>query len=176
MATTIQAASVFNVEASLNAHFNTSLTAITRPSWLSTMPTIEMTMPETGITPPAFSFSHIDVGTEATFQGRNVHSTGALSGVTQRAIMEINCWVTRANNGSWLGQLNTMRDMCYTVFSNTISVVIQDYVSDLATPSDTVFLVRLDGIHTVATGPDQDNPDIERRRILIDYHWVYRSQ
>ena len=175
MPTTIQQASIFNVQATINTAYGTALAAITRPSWLASMPALVYVWPETGITPPAFSFTHIDVGATDSYGGRVVDAWGVQKGLPKEALLDVGCWVTRHANANWNAQLNTMKDMVYTVTSNTPQLVIKDYAANQSSPSDTVFLVRLGDIVTVGTVPDQDNPDIERVRILITYRWVYRS-
>ena len=173
MATTIQAPNIFNVQATMNASFITQLTAITRPAWLTALPAMNQIWPETGIAPPAFSFTHIDVGAGDMWEGREVG--GGLSGLRKEALFDVGCWVTRKENNQWNMQLRTMQDMVYTVVVMTPQLVIKDYVTSLTSPSDTSYLVRLGSVVTVNTVPDEGNPDIERVRILIAYSWVYRS-
>ena len=170
---TIQQASIFNVKATLNTQMATDLAAVTRPAWLPTLPTIYYTWPETEITPPAFSFTHIDVGAVDSWERRGVG--GGLKGLAQEAIMDVGCWVTRKRNRNWNAQLDTMRDMVMTVVTSTTEMVILDYEANQSTPATTSFLVRLGDSVARGTVPDSNNPDIERVRILIDYRWIFRS-
>lgn len=168
--TTIQQTSVFNVEASLNKHMETELVAITKPSWLSSY-TLYETWPEKSPSLPAFSINHINVGFDDVWEGRGVG--GSYKGLAGTQILEVNAWVTRKSR-NWIAQLRTMVDMVMTVIGRTTEVVIKDYAADLSSPSNTTYLIRIDDVQVVETAPDP-NPDIERKRILITYSWVYRS-
>ncbi len=171
MSTTIFNTSVYNVEATMNSRTRAALTDITRPSWLSDMPTIVSDAPEKTAIMPAFSFHHIPVGDYDQWQGRGVGDGKA--GLNSHAIFEVSCWVTR-DTKDWVAQLRTMKDMVRTVFTKNIDYVIQDYATSQSSPADTAFLIRLKGSRVLATAADV-NPDVERCRILIDYEWVYRS-
>jgi hypothetical protein len=172
MATAIQQPSVFNVEASVNAHFRTSLAAVTKPAWLPTLPTIQSIPLDDEAALPAFTLSHIPVGFMDKWQGR--HVGGGLSGMDSRALLDISCWVSRRDNPQWMQQLRTMEDMVLTVATQTATIVIMDYAANLSSPSATSFLVRLSNVVTRTTQPDP-NPNIERKRVLVEYDWVYRS-
>ena len=171
--TTISQASTYNVEATLNNHFRTQLAAVTRPSWLATMPAITSSNPEAAANLPAFSLYHLPVGVYDKWQGRAVGEDK--QGAEAVAIMEINAWVSR-RDADWQAKLRTMRDMVETVYINAsnASVIIKDYAANRASPSDTSYLIRLDKMAAVQTAPDP-NPDIERVRVLITYSWIYRS-
>jgi len=172
MPTTIAQTSTYNVETSLNAWLRTQLTAVTRPAWFPALPGIITDTPEKAPSLPAFSIFHIPVDSRGDWQGRIVSSAGG-KGLWNRGIMEVDAWVTRANK-NWLAQLRTMEDMVMTVLANTTEVAISDYAANQSSPSTTSYLVRLRDTRAVATAPDP-NPDIERRRMLVTYEWVYRS-
>lgn len=170
--TTITQASVYNAEASLNAWLTAQLQAVTRPSWLATMPPVVRHVPEVTASLPAFSITHLPVSFDPEWQGSIASSSGG-KGALNTQIMEVDAWVKRADV-NWLAQLRTMQDMVMTALVNTSSVVIQDYEDSQTAPADTAYLVRLRDARVVATAPDP-NPDIERRRILVTVEWIYRS-
>lgn len=172
MATTIQQPSVFNVEVSINKHFRTELTAVTKPAWLPTLPAIKTIPLDDKASFPAFTLSHIPVGFDDKWQGRGVGD--GKKGLDSKALLDISCWVSRDNNSQWLQQLRTMEDMVLTVATSTISIVIMDYAADISSPSATGFLVRLSNVVTRTTQP-APNPNIERKRVLVEYDWIYRS-
>jgi hypothetical protein len=171
--TTIAQTSVYNVEATLNAWMRAGLTAVTRPSWLTPLPAIVTHVPEAAASLPAFSLTHIPVSMDVDWQGNVVGSTASSKGAANTQIMEVSAWVTRASK-QWLAQIRTMQDMVMTVLVNAASVVVKDYAADQDNPADTAYLVRLRDARIAATAPDP-NPDIERRRILVTYEWIYRS-
>lgn len=172
--TTLQAAGTFNVEASLNAWLRTQLAAITGlPSWLATLPVPVTYLPEATASLPALTVVHLPGSLDDAWQGRTVSTSSSTKGRDARAIMEVDAWVTRAN-ANWLAQLRTMQDCVMTVLTGTTSVVIKDYATSQTSPADTAYLVRLRDARLVTTAPDP-NPDIERRRMLVDYDWVFRA-
>jgi len=169
--TTIAAASVFNVEATLNAWLAAALAAFTRPAWLPDAPAVILTVPETTAVLPAFSVHHIPVNSYDAWQGRAVG--GGYAGVRCVALMEVNAWVSR-NSRNWQAQLRTMQDMVMTVYTETGGVEIKDYATNQSSPTETGYLIRLTQLTTVPTAPDP-NPDIMRARMHLRYWYIYRS-
>ncbi len=146
------------------------MTAITRPSWLPTLPEFVFTMPEGSVPTPSWSVHYIDVMLEHKWLG-NVTDTGA--GAKSYALMEINAWVNRKGSFDWLAQINTMVAMVKDAVGRTSNVQISDYMTNPSSPTPTNFLVRLGDIEVVATMQDP-NPDIERKRILVSISWIQR--
>lgn len=169
--TTIQQTSVYNVETSINAYMRAQLATVTRPAWLTTMPGIVSLPIESAASLPGFSFHHLPVGMYDRWQGRAVD--GGYKGQKAVQIFEVDCWVSRSNR-DWQAQLRTMKDMALTVLNSAAEVVIRNYAADQSSPAATSYLVRWSDVSMPQTAPD-DNPDIERARILATYSWVYRS-
>lgn len=171
--TTIAQTSVMNAEYSFNAWLRAQLTAITLTSetWLST-PGIYTNNPEATANLPAFSVNHIPVTFDSEWQGHIVDSVGG-KGLNATQIAEVNCWVSRKTT-NWLQQLRTMQDMVLSVLAAASDIVISDYVTNPSSPASTVYLLRLRDARATPTVQDP-NPDIERRRVLVTYEWIYRS-
>ena len=165
--------STWNIEATINRHFRDILPTITRPSYLATMPTIVENMPETTIVAPAFSFVHIPAGSRQLWHGNRVSDTE--KGVKSLAIFEVSCWVSRKLSTSWNVQLRVMQGMVeYVYMTANDGLQVRDYAGSPTVAAHTPYLVRLQDLEWVATVPDA-NPDYERRRGLISYHWIHRS-
>jgi hypothetical protein len=169
--TTLTATSIFNAEASLNAWLKAGLEAIDRPAWLAAMPGMYANVQEAAAALPAYSFLHLPVNTYDRWQGRAVG--GGLRGVDYVALLEVDAWVSRKAR-NWQAQLRTMQDMVYALYTETSEVEIDDYATTQNSPTGTGYLMRLTGLRGAATAPDE-NPDIERARMLLTYSFVYRS-
>lgn len=165
-----------NVEASLNLHFVDRLSAISLPAWFA-LYNIAYNWPEEELNTPCFSFTHLPVSTEMPFQG-NVESD-TLSVSVGSAILEINCWVSRDDvyNGQqvWVARLQYMHSMVQQVMTREPIVVIQDVVTDPNFPTPAGYKIDLMRLTNPATLPDDENPSIRRRRLLINYMWRVRA-
>jgi hypothetical protein len=170
---TIDASSVYNIEATLNAWLRAALATYTRPAdiGLDTAPPVITDVPDRTAAFPSWSIHHIGASTRDVLQGRV--TDGVKSGVWASGLMEANCWVTRGHT-SWMAQLRWMHSAVLDVVAGTSGVVVKDYASDPYNPADTAYRVIVGDAQTTATGPDP-NPDVERRRVLVGYRWVLRS-
>lgn len=168
--------SVNNVEASLNLHFVDKLSAIDRPAWFASY-NIAYNWPEDELVTPCFSFTHLPVGVEMPYQG-NVESDSFAVSVGS-AILEINCWVSRDdkynNQDVWMARLQYMHSMVQQVMTREPVVVIQDVVTDPSYPTPAGYKIDLARLTNPATLPDDANPSIRRRRLLISYMWRIRA-
>lgn len=163
---------MFNVEATLNQWLGDSIGAATLPAWLPSVAVV-FTMPEIETSLPCFSVHHIPVAITEIAHGRVTSTTAAEKGQSASALMEVNAWVTR-QDANWSAQLRTMTDIVVDAVVSTPSVIVSDYTTNPYTPSATAYLVRLESVEIVATQADE-NPDIERRRMLVNYRWIYRT-
>lgn len=167
----LTAATRFHVEATLSQHFTTTISAITRPAWLTALPAFVYNWDEVAATIPCFAFAHIPAGMLNDLQGRTVGD--GQQGRKALGILEVSCFVTRNANPSWNAQLRTMRDLVETAATSTRTVVVQDY-STPSSPSNTTFKIDILDVNETPTEPDI-NPAIQRSRILIAYSFTYRS-
>lgn len=171
--TALKQADSFNAEASLNAWMQSSLQAFSLPNWLTTLPPIVYDYPEVSASIPCFSVVHLPVDIDSRFQGRNVGNGD--KGGRATAMMDVSCWVSRSKAfSSWYPQLMIMRDFVLSAANSTITVIIADYQSSLAAPPATNYKINIDKTSVVEVVHDT-NPDVERKRILIDYSYIYRA-
>lgn len=170
--TVLHETSTLNVESSLSDYFVTALTALTRPTWLSAMPTIIHNMPEGVAAFPSFSFWHIPAGIVEQYMGRIAER--GVKASRKLGILEISCWVNRKQT-NWMSQLRTMQSMVETAHQDSGGgVIIKDYQSNQSMPNNTVYRVTLIDLDIVNVAKDP-NPDVERRRCLVNYTWNMRS-
>lgn len=171
--TALKQAISFNVEASLNEWMRAALTAFTLPSWIASLPPIVYDFPQVSASIPCFSISHLPVDIDSNFQGKNIG--GGDKGGRATGILDISCWVSRSKApSSWYPILMTLRDFALSTAQNTNVVIIQDYQASLTAPAATVYKINIDHASVVEVVHDP-NPDVERKRILIDYSYFYRS-
>jgi hypothetical protein len=168
----LSAATRFNVEATLNAHFTTTITAITRSTHLSALPAFVYNWDEVAASLPCFAFAHIPAGMLNDIQGRQVG--GSQMGRKALGILEVSCFVTRNANPSWNGQLRSMRDLVETAATSSATVVVYDYQTSASSPSATTYKVNIDGVNETPVEADA-NPAIQRARILIEYSFHFRA-
>lgn len=167
----LTAATRFNVEATLSQHFTTTISAITRPAWLSTLPAFVYNWDEVAANLPCFALAHIPAGMLNDIQGRTVGD--GQQGRKALGLLEVSCFVTRNANPSWNAQLRTMRDLVETAATSTRTVVINDY-STPGVPTATAYKVDILDVTETPTEADT-NPAIQRARILISYSFYFRS-
>ena len=166
--------SVFNVEATLNEWLQNGLAALTKPAWLPSY-TFVQNFQELTASLPAISVHHLSgVGTKR-YEGNNAES--GVQAVWKHGIMDVSAWVKRsplnaADNHT--AQLRTMQAMIEEVATGTRGVVIKDWQTSQSAPTATAYRINIGNIAVVETGQDP-NPDIERRRILINYDWNLRA-
>jgi hypothetical protein len=171
--TVVHATNTYNVEATINAYFKAAFTAMTRPSFLPTLPAFAENTPEVKANFPAFSFVHLPAGSMDIYQGRNVTET--LHGMRSLGILDLSAWVIRTAV-SWNAQLRFMQGMIETAYIDSRGgIVIKDYATSATSPQATAFRVTLADLDVVGTQADA-NPDVERRRALVKYQWDMRSQ
>jgi hypothetical protein len=170
--TTVHVTSTYNVEASINAYFKTALTAMSRPSFLPTLPYFAENTPEVKANFPAFSFVHLPAGSMDVYQGRNAEpNTKAMRNL---GILDLSAWVIRSAV-TWNAQLRFMQGMIETAYLDSRGgVIIRDYTTTPASPSASNYRATFNDLDIVIVSPDA-NPDVERRRCLIKYQWDARS-
>lgn len=161
----------FNVEATLNAWLQSRLAAFDRPSWLTTYSFL-LDMPDSEMPTPAVTVTHIPIDSERAFMGDYV-GTVSTKGIRASAFMEINLWVNKLNNASYMGQLRTLDAWVDNVVASTSAVVIQDYYSDPANPTAMGYKVNIVSLTGREVQPDP-NPNLLRRRLLLRYDWIIR--
>lgn len=171
--TALKQATSFNVEASLNEWMRAALAAFSLPAWITTLPTIVYDFPQVSAAIPCFSFVHLPVDIDSNFQGKNVG--GGDKGGRATGIMDVSCWVSRSKApNSWYPILMILRDFVLSTAEATSTVVISDYQTSLSAPAATVYKINIDHAAVVEVVHDP-NLDVERKRILIDYSYVYRA-
>lgn len=170
---TIDATSVYNIEATLNAWLRGQLAGYAVPADinLDAVPPLITDVPGRDAVFPAWSIHHLGARTRDMFQGRV--TDGSKPGVWASGMMEINCWVTRGNV-NWLAHLRWMHSAVLDALTGTTGVVVKDYAADPYNPTDTGYRILLGDAQDMTTAPDV-NPDVERRRVLANYRWVLRA-
>ncbi len=169
--TTLTASTSFNIEATLNAWLASGLSAFTLPAWLPTLPTIIYDWSQITLNLPCFALQHIPVSNTDLWQGRVVGNNE--KGQQASAILEVSCFVSKSNT-SWVAQLRTMTDLVKSHATSTPQVTVLDYAANLAAPAATTYGIKIRDIADVPL--DQDpNPGVARRRLLLDYTYVYRT-
>lgn len=166
----VHPSSVFNVRATINQWFQTTVNTFTLPSWASAF-TYVFTMPEQGISVPCYSLFHIDVSQTREYQGN--HASETEYGQVATALLEVSAWVSRSDP-NWLAQLGLMESLARAAVGTSQGIVIQNYLTVPGTPTATTFKIDLGEFETLETSPDP-NPDIVRKRMLMRYNWVYRQ-
>lgn len=168
----LHGSNTFNVEASLNAWVTRRLNEIERPDWLADLHIITH-YEDIPARLPCISITHLPV-----YRGGKWERGGEAAHLA-RAMLDANCWVSRsqtyAGQNVWQARLRWMQSMVEQVFGAEQTVVIQDFDTSLVARQDTAFRVFFADMNVVQTGTDP-NPDIERRRILINYRWFARSE
>lgn len=167
----LAAATRYHVEATLNQWLFDTLSAITRPDWLPTLPAFVYNWDEITASLPCFALAHIPAGLADTFQGRQ--AGGSDSGRRALGLLEVSCYVTRTDNPNWPAQLRTMRDMVETAATSTRTVTISNYATP-STPVTTAYKIDLQDVTETPTEADP-NPAIQRARVLIQYAFTYRA-
>lgn len=171
--TTLHATSVSNVEASINKYFRDTLTALTRPAVLSTMPAVNENMPDAPAVLPAFSLWHLPVASMDIYQGRQGEK--GVSSLRELGILDLSAWVSRKASTSWNAQLRAMRSMIDAAYLDSkAGIIIKDYLTDPTNPQPTNYRVVLVEKQAVTVQPDV-NPDVQRIRVLVHYQWHLRS-
>jgi len=169
---TLHPTNTFNVEASLNEWIKRGLNDIERPAWLAELHIITHHEDIPALL-PCISVTHLPM-----YRGGK-YERGGQSAHLARAILDVSCWVSRsqtyAGQNVWQARLRWMQSMVEQVFGAEQTVVIQDFDTSLQARQDTAFRVFFADANVVQTGVDP-NPDIERRRILINYRWFSRSE
>jgi hypothetical protein len=163
-----------NVQASLNAWFNTNLTAAGLPAWMNSA-RVAVYWPDEDLFSGAahvFSVVHLGHDVTQTYQGRTV--ANGQNGQTMRGLMQVDCWLSerRASASAHL-MLHQMGDMVTYLFTSGRQVPIQDYYSSITSPPTLSATVRVGMAEEQSVQPDP-NPDIMRKRYLVDYRWVER--
>jgi hypothetical protein len=147
------------------------ISAITRPSHLSTLPAFVYNWDEVAANMPCFALTHIPAGMLNDIQGRTVGN--GQQGRKALGLLEISSYVSRNGNPSWNAQLRTMRDLVETAATSTRTVVVYDYSSP-SSPTATAFKIDILDVTETPTEPDT-NPAIQRARVLIAYSFFYRA-
>lgn len=141
-------------------------TVVLRPEW-----------PEDPITDvlPMWSVIILGVDEDTGFQGG--HTGGTTYGNMQYGIAQIDCWSTRRITG-WVQQLAQMQDAVVrsvNVLRATGSgLVIRDFDTNVSAPAATAYRMTIDRVER-SNAPIDPNPDIQRKRILLFFHWVERN-
>lgn len=163
----------YNVQGSLAAWMTAGLTTY-KPALVSSV-SVEYTAPEGTLSAPVWSIHFLGtVPAAGRFQG---NYTGDGCGERKAGLMEVDCWVTRRDT-NWRAQLAQMADAVYRTVFNTMAsgaaVIIKDFYTNANAPTATQKRVIIEGAED-RNPPVDPNPDIERRRIIIEFNWVERA-
>ncbi len=181
MAYTAQIGAAFNVEGSFNDFFITQVTAKGVPDFMTAImqqayPTalVNEDYPNKPLTFPSFSITHQGSDVKTEFQGRNLNN--GWRGAERMGYAEINCWISydRAS-GDHMAQMRQMRDMAARVFATGAAIAILDVNGNpTGNPTGNGTIVRVQPIRDVPV-PQDPNPDVMRRRLMVNYFWMERA-
>jgi len=173
MAFTAQIGGVFNVEGSFNDFFATQLTAKGIPSWMSSA-VINYDYPQQPLTFPSFSVTHLGGVPREVAQGRTLDP--GWRGAEQNALAEISCWESQQRaSGNHNLNIKQMRDMAARVFATGAVIAILDVYGSTANPTGNGTIIRAKPVRDAQAPTGDMNPDIVRRRMLVEYKWLERS-
>jgi len=165
---------VYNVRASLVAWLAGELTTYLP----STVPTMRLNLdhPEEPINPPEWSIHWLgEPGSIVPFSGG--HVGGGEVGRRRYGLMDINCWVTR-KDVQWRAQISQMQDAVSQALTNSLrtgsSIAIQDFYTNADAPADSGYLIFIDEWGG-RESPLDPNPDIQRKRIVVQFNWIERA-
>lgn len=167
--TTIHATVDYNVRATINQHIKTRLAALTGlPVTLSyALIFVERDWAEPS--GPTFTVVHRKVSDVRLWQG---DGAGGETGVQSAGLLDFSAWVKRTTP-NWQMILTTMESMMSQVFIRTNELVINNYLTTPASPSATLYLVRLRQLEFY-TPPADPNPDVKRSSAVLRYDWIQR--
>ncbi len=164
----------YNVEATLMAWLYEQLIAYKPP--LVTTVFMAGEFPEKAVQCPVWSvhFTTAESDEGGGYQGGHV-DTGK-HGTMMYGIMEVGCWVSRAND-NWRAQKAQMVDVVTyalnTLLGTGAAVIIHDWYTSSDAPPETSYKVSIRS-WSLRPPPVDPNPDIERERVLVFYQWVER--
>ena len=164
---------LYNVQSTLFAWLYEQLIAFKSPSVASVTAVIEW--PQGKIITPSWSMIILGVDSGGGYEGSNVG--GGQHGDMRFGMMQVDCWVARDENATWVKQLAQMQDAVtkavHTVQAKGSGLVIKDWYTNGQTPADTAYRLTITGIER-RQPPVDPNPSIERKRILLTFQWVER--
>lgn len=175
---TVQQTSTFNVFGTIYKSLEAAVAAFSLPAWLPDRPVVVANWNDATLSLPSFSAIDIPVSMPNDFQGMQVGNNQR--GMKSLNIFEVSCWVGQINvdantpNTAWQAQLRTMTDWVLTWAGEANVLVIQDYAANNDNPSATAYKINLGDITPLVHQVDSQNPAVIRKRILIDYDYVYR--
>ena len=173
--TTLHETTVFNAEASLNDWLRSQIATFALPAWMGGTVHFITDWPEIEKSLPCISVAHLPGYRRGEYERGDVSARQMLA----RGLVDVSAWVSRSQlyqgQEVWLPRLRFMEGMIEQAHAGAVAIVIRDYLTSLSNPQDTPYRIILGDISVVQTGPDP-NPDIERRRALINYRWFLRSE
>ncbi|KKK68486.1 hypothetical protein LCGC14_2943550 [marine sediment metagenome] len=165
----------YNVQGSLNEWFRVNVTGNGIPAWMPSA-FIHYDFPETGLisghSGHAFSLTHQGADPIQQYQGRIVGD--GQRGTLMESTLEVNCWLSREKaGGAYTHRLRHMGDMVSYIFQSARDVPLTNVYGSTTDPENVTALIRIKPANEQPVLPDP-NPDIVRRRFLIDYRWLER--
>ena len=167
---------VFNVEASVNQWFETRAASITLPFGFTYQRLY--IWPDTPISSyvPCITLTHAPINRRHTYMGMQAGS-GELGGQASN-LVDISVWVARKYNSmanpNWTVHLRSLRAVVEEIFNGPVGIVIKDYRTTPASPSDTIYRVTTGDLAGGEIVPDA-NPDIFHVRYTLRYDWTQRT-
>lgn len=163
---------LYNVQGTLFSWLFERLTANKPPLLDSVSMSVEW--PEEPITAPMFSAIVLNADEGDGYQGSHVGN--GQHGNMRFGIAQIDCWITRRDN-DWAAKLAQMQDAVVRSVNQlraTGSVlVIKDFYTNPGEPADTTAKIMIDRVER-RQAPDDPNPDIRRKIVLLFFQWVER--
>lgn len=174
----------YNVTSSINKWIKDNLNA-DLPAWTTGAFAINWDYPDVplfneaaGDFAPKFSVAHLGNyeldGTESYLLD------SGHKGQTVAGVMEVCAWVNlkasaTTYNADWKRNLTQMRDMVVKLFSATRYIQIVDVYASSTAPQSTGYIVRIRDVDEIDVPTIEANPNVRRRRLLINYYWSQRS-
>lgn len=164
----------YNVQGTLNAWLAAQLAA-NRPASTPNAALI-FDHPEQPLVPPCWSVHHLGTNPDAAgIQGGHV-GNGQV-GRVRYGILEVSCWVTR-RDAAWRKQLAQLQDALTVALADLqktgSGLAIRDFYASEHQPAALAYRIMIDRAEG-RMPPTDPNPDIERRRVLVYYHWTERT-
>lgn len=166
----------YNVLGTLYAWLQGALTGNKPPLLSSVTLVVENPQDPMGnATLPCYSVHYLGADTgPSPYQGGRVDDG---SGEQKFGIVEVNAWATR-RDANWRAQLVQMQDALtkavVSLRSTGSALIIKDFYTNAAAPSNVSYRIVIDRVEA-RTPPYDQNPDIERRRMLLYFSWIERA-
>ena len=171
MGYTAQIGGFYNVMGSLNQFFQNQVTGAGLPAFMPSA-VVNFDYPQQPLTFPSFSVTHLGSEPAAIAQGSQLDP--GWRGYRRVGLMEIDCWESEQRaSGQAVRNVTILRDMAARVFATGAGIPILDVYGTTGTPTANGTIIRAMAAREAGIERDE-NPDVVRRRLIIEYNWLER--